>query len=146
MAKGVVVTFIPEPIELPVVSPKVPALMLRAVALPMILFVMVMDAAAPDTFIPKTPPAIAAVVPEDERPPIVLIFIETVPVEEEWIPTTAPCVVVGVATMLSTPLVAPIVLPDMSAVPAVKLMPQIIPFVVAAPLEVPRLIAAMVFD
>jgi hypothetical protein len=65
------VTFIPTAILDPVVVvPLIPALILSAVVLPIILFVIVIDAAAPLTLIPKTPPPIAAVFPELKPPNI----------------------------------------------------------------------------
>jgi hypothetical protein len=77
-----------------------------------------------------------------------LFWRTTIPVEEVWIPTTAPCVVVGVAARLPVPVVAPIVfgvtVPTFTS-PDVMLMPQRTPYVVASPLDVPSVIAATVF-
>ena len=145
---GVDAKLIPTTNELPVVSPSVPPRMLLAVELPIVFPDMVIEAAIPETLIPKTPPATAAVVPEEVKPPSTLFCSTIVPVEEQLIPTTAPCVVEGVAFNVSTPEEAPIVFavtfPTLT-LPAVIFIPHKIPFVVVAPLEVVKLIAVIVF-
>src|SRR5258705_13321242 len=108
---------------------------------------MIIDDAAPDTLIPKTAPAIAAVVPLLLKLPIMLFCIRIVPVEEELIPTIAPCVVVGIATNAPVPDEAPIVLGvtfPIFTFPAVILTPHKTPLAVAALLEVARLMAVII--
>ena len=62
------------------------------------------------------------------------------PVELELIPTTSPPAVVGVALILSTPEVAPmvfpVIVPTFTSPVEVRLIPQITPLVVEAPLDV----------
>jgi hypothetical protein len=145
---GIDARFIPQTREFPVVRALVPPRMLFAVPFPMVLPEIVSDVVTPDTTIPVTAPATAAVTPEDWRAPIRLFWRTTVPVELVWIPTTAACVVVEVAARLPVPVVAPIVfgvtVPTFTS-PDVMLMPQRTPYVVAAPLDVPRVMAATVF-
>jgi hypothetical protein len=56
---------IPETTELPVVRPLVPPRMLSAVAFPMVFPEIVSEVAIPETLMPETPPATAAVTPDD---------------------------------------------------------------------------------
>ena len=88
-----------------------PACILFAVLLPMMLFSMFTDVAAPEILIPMIAPAIVAVVPPDLKPPNVLFLILIAPVDEEWTPTINACVVVEVATRLEPPVEDPIKFP-----------------------------------
>ena len=144
---GVEAKLIPAPIELPVVVPETPARILLAVLFPIVLLEIVRLAVIPLILIPNTPPATDAVAPALVNPPMVLFWILTVPVEEQLIPTTAPCVVVGVATRAPVPVDAPMIFPVTVPIltsPPVMLIPHNTPLVVAAPLLVPKLMAVNV--
>jgi len=115
------------------------------VLFPIVLPVMVMDAAAADTLMAVILPEMVAVVPVDVKAPSVLFVMATVFVDPALIPTTAPSEVDEVASNEPVPVVAPMVLPEILALPAVRLIPHNIPFVVVAPLLVVIEIDAMVF-
>lgn len=124
--------------------PEAAASILFAVALPMVFPSIVIEAAEPETLIPTTLPEMVAVVPVEVKAPSWLLFIDTVFVEEEWIPTTTPSEVDEVPRRDPVPLVAPITLFVMLALPLVRLIPQRMPLVVVAPLLVVRDILATV--
>jgi len=133
--------------DAPVVRPSVPPLILSAVVLPIVLLEIVIDAATPETIIPEMLPATEAVVPLHVQAPMVLFWIEMVPVDEELIPTNNPPDVVEVAVNDPVPVVAPMVLPvtvPILASPEVTFIPHNIPLVVVAPLLVVNAIEAMV--
>ena len=67
-----------------------------------------------------------------------------VPVEEEQMPTTKPCVVVGNPLKRFTPEVPPIRLLETFTFPVITFIPHKIPFPVVAPLDVVNVIAAIV--
>jgi hypothetical protein len=143
---GAEAILIPWTNELPVVV-AVPPLILSGVLLPIVLFKIFNELAAADTFIPDIPPATDAVVPEELSAPIILFRIFIVPVDAELIPTIIPPDVVGVATIASTPVTAPMILAPFVPIltfPPAATIPQIIPNVVDAPLEVVKLMAVMV--
>src|SRR6267142_6384032 len=145
---GVLGRFIPETKEDPVVKPFVPPCILFAVEFPIVFPEIVMEEATPEIFIPVTPPEIAAVTPDEKSPPITLLRMEITLVEEEFIPTTIPPAVVGIPTNKFAPDEPPMIFGvtvPMLAEPPVILIPQRIPFVVEAPLEVLKLIAVIVF-
>lgn len=80
---GVPGRLIPLTIELPVVVPSTPPLILSAVVLPIVLPEIVMEVAAPETLMPIIAPAMAAVAPPDVNEPNVLFWMEIVPIDEE---------------------------------------------------------------
>ena len=131
----------------PVEVPFVPACMLLAVLLPMVLLLIVREADTADTVIPKTPDATAAVVPVAIQAPIWLLLMTKVPVEAELIPTIEPLETLTVATNAPVPVVAPIVLPaavPMLALPAETLMPHNTPNPVETVLLVVKAMAVTV--
>lgn len=79
---GLVVMLIPAQSEALVVKPAVPARILSAVVLPIVLPVIVSVAAAAETLMPKQPPATAAVAPALTIAPKELFRNEIAPVEE----------------------------------------------------------------
>src|SRR5436190_20480043 len=101
---------IPPAIELPVVVPKVPARILSGVAFPIVLPVIVIEAAETDeTFIPNAAPGkFAAVGWAEVKLPNVLLLITTFPVVELLMPTRPAAVaVVGVVVSDPVPVTAP---------------------------------------
>ena len=64
--------FIPVEAVAPVVVPLVPARILLAVELPIVLFEIVKEVAAPEACMPITPPPILAVDPNPSNAPILL--------------------------------------------------------------------------
>jgi hypothetical protein len=88
-----------------------------------------------------------AVVPLDDKAPIVLFCMLIVPVPDEFIPTIAAPDPVDVIVIAFVPLEAPIVFPvtvPILTFPAETTIPHNVPAPVAVVAEVPRLIAVTV--